>query len=78
MKSSFYGPFVGCMDCLSSYLGPPDPGRIFLTDLRWKVWGYVVPSQALANILHGLFPLLGVRRSSSSPGNMVREPVGGS
>lgn len=71
MKSSFYGPFVGFMDCPSSHLGPPDPGRIFLTDLWWKMWDYVVPSQALADILHGLFPLLGVRPSSSSPGNMV-------
>lgn len=78
MKSSFYGPIVECMDCPSSHLGPPDPGRIFLTDLRWKMWGYVVTSQALANILHGLFPLLGVRPSSSSPGSMVQEPVGGS
>lgn len=66
------------MDCPSSHLGPPDPDGIFLTDLRWKMLHYVVPSQVLANVLHVLVALLGVRPCSSSPGNMAQEASGGS
>ena len=44
----------------------------------WSGLPYPSPGDLLANILHGLFPLLDVRPSSSSPGNMVQEPVDGS
>ena len=44
----------------------------------WSGLPYPSPGDLLANILHRLFPLLDVRPSSSSPGNMVQESVGGS